>query len=390
MSAASSLPSFPFAREVHLDPPPDYARLRAGAPIARVATHERPGTAWLLTRYQMIKNVLADSRFHLSATAGVVDDPSLPQNPPRHTRLRRLAEKAFTPARAAALKPFLERTAAELIDAMIGRPGPVDLMAALATPLSIAAIAELFGMAPSEVDGLRAAADPLIGFTGGRVDAPASWLNLDAYISGLIETRGRKPGDDLITALIRAHDGAGDRFSQAELVSMGVTIVFLGYPKAAHAIATGVIRLLSWGDLSTMANDPVRVSRAVEEILRLQPGSALEGLPRLSTQDMNLGGVQIPAGATLIVALEAANRDPAVFPDPDRFDPTRVPDAEHLAFGYGVHRCLGEPLARLELEVAFEQLANRVPKLRLAVPAEQIPWRRGSQGEGPARVEVDW
>ncbi|HZM77217.1 MAG TPA: cytochrome P450 [Candidatus Limnocylindrales bacterium] len=381
--------SFPFSRPGNLDPPPEYARLRASAPVTRVAIHGREGTAWLLTGYQMIKDVLADRRFLLPSSSGVVDDPSLPQNPPRHTRLRRLAEKAFTPARAAALRPFLERTAGELIDAMTDRPGPADLMAALAMPLPIAAIAELFGVRPSEVDGLRAAADPLIGFAG-RADEPASWLNLDAYISGLIETRGREPGDDLITALTRVHDGAGDRFTQAELVSMGVTLVFLGYPKVAHTIATGVIRLLSRGDLSGMANDTTRVRRAVEEILRLQPGSSIEGLPRLSTQDMSLAGVDIPAGASLIVSLEAANRDPAVFPDPDRFDPSRGPDAENLAFGYGVHRCLGEPLARLELEVVFEQLAARVPKLRLATPAEQLPWRPVPGGEAPARVEVDW
>src|SRR4029453_1061112 len=122
-------------------------------------------------------------------------------------------------------------------------------------------------------------------------------------------------------------------------------------------------------------------------ILRLQPGLSLEAAPRLSTQDITLGGIPIPAGATLLVPLEAANRDPAVFPDPDRFHPSRAP-AENLTFGYGVHRCLGEPLARLELEVAFEQLANRVPKLRLATPAEQVPWRPIPQGSGPARVEV--
>jgi cytochrome P450 len=377
-----SVPSFPFTRTAHLDPPPEYARLRADAPVAEVAAQGREGTAWLLTGYKMIKKVLADSRFHLPLSPGVVDDPSLPQNPPRHTRLRRLAEKAFTPARAAALRPFLERTAGELIDAMTDRPGPADLMAALAMPLPIAATAELFGVGPSEVDGLRAAADPLIGAAD-----PGSWLNLDAYISGLIEIRGRRPGDDLITALIRVHDGAGDRFTHAEMVSMGVTLIFLGYPKVAHTIATGVIRLLSGGDLSAMANDPPRVRRAVEEILRLQPGCGMESLPRLSTQDLTLGGVEIPVGATIFAPLEAANRDPAVFADPDRFDPSRDSE-ENLSFGYGVHRCLGEPLARLELEVVFEQLANRVPKLRLAAPAEQVPWR--SRPGLPARVEVDW
>jgi cytochrome P450 len=384
----SSVPSFPFARPGHLDPPPDYARLRAGAPAAQVVTHEHLGRALLLTSYDMIKKVLADNRFHLPAASGVVDDPSLPQNPPRHTRLRRLAEKALTPARVAALRPFLERRAGELIDAMTGQPGsrdcPADLMTSLAMPLPLAAIAELFGMRPSEVDGLRAVADPLAGFTGkGRADAPAHWLSLDAYICGLIETRNRRPGDDLITALIRAYDGAGDRFTQAELVSMGVTLVISGYAKVAHTIATGAIRLLNAGDLSTLANDPAAVRRAVEEILRLQPGNGVEGLPRLSTQDVTIGGVEIPAGTLLLVPLEAANRDPRVFPDPDIFDPARVAEAENLAFGYGAHRCLGEALARLELEVVFEQLANRVPKLRLATSADQL-------GEAPARVEVLW
>lgn len=398
----SSLPSFPFARPDNLDPPREYARLRASAPVTKVTTpyHGTPvkwagtvreETAWLLTGYPLIKKVLADSRLSIPVPRGVVDDPSLPQNPPRHTRLRRLAEKAFTRERAAALRPFIERTAGELIEAMTAGPGPADLMAALAMPLPIAAIAELFGVRGSEVDGLRALADALVGYTGpAGTDAPASWLNLNAYLSGLIETRTRRPGEDLITALIRAHDGAGDRFTQAELVGMGVTLVVAGYPKVAHTIAVGAVRLLSAGDLGAIANDPGRVTRAVEEILRLQPESSIEGMPRLSTQDMTLEGAEIPAGSMLIVPLEAANRDPAVFPDPDQFDPERDAGAENLAFGYGVHRCLGEPLARLELQVVFEQLASRVPKLRLATPAGQMPWRTIASGAGPARVEVDW
>lgn len=381
---------FPLARPGHLDPPPDYARLRASGGAIEV-NHEHFGKALLLTTYDMIKKVLADNRFHLPAGNGVVDDPSLPQNPPRHTRLRRLAEKALTPARVGALRPFLERTAGELIDAMTGQPGPADLMTALAMPLPLAALAELFGMRPSEVDGLRAVADPLAGYTAkGRADAPAHWLSLDAYICGLIETRNRKPGDDLITAMVRAHDGAGDRFTQAELVSMGVTLVISGYAKAAHTIATGVIRLLSWGDLSTLAHDPIAVGRAAEEILRLQPGSGVEGLPRFSTQDVTIDGVQIPAGTTVLVPLEAANRDPAVFPEPDTFHPARVAELENLAFGYGAHRCLGEQLARLELEVVLEQLAQRVPKLRLTTPADQLAWRPVPLGHAPARVEVTW
>jgi cytochrome P450 len=369
----SSLPSFPFPRTGHLDPPPDYARLRAGAPVTEVCQNGQAGKAWLLTSYHLIKKVLADNRFHLPVPRSVVDDPSLSQNPPRHTRLRRLTEKAFTPARVAALRPFLEWTAAELIDAMTARPGPADLMTAVAMPLPIAAIAKLFGLRPSEVDGLRAVADPLAGFAGaGRADAPANWLSLNAYICGLIETRNRRPGEDLITALARAHDGAGDRFTQAELVSISVTLVTSGYAKVAHAIATGVIRLLSEGDLSTLAGGPKTVRRTVDEILRLHPGGSAEALPRLSTQDIALAGVDLPAGATLLLPLEAANRDPEVFPDPDTFDPNRAAGAEHLSFGRGEHRCLGEALARIELEVVFEQLAQRVPKLRLAGPAEAL------------------
>jgi cytochrome P450 len=387
----SSVPRFPFPRAGHLDPPPDYARLREDAPVAEVSAHAHGGKAWLLTRYDLVKKVLADNRFHLLVPHSVVDDPSLPQNPPRHTRLRRLAEKAFTPARIAALRPFLEITAGELIDAMTAQPAPADLMTSLAMPLPLAAIAGLFGMRYSEVDGLRAVADPLAGYTGsGRADAPANWLSLNAFICGLIETRNRQPGEDLITAMARAHDGAGDRFTQAELVSMGVTLVISGYAKIANTIATGVIRLLGAGDLSTLAHDRAGVRRAVEEILRMQPGNGIESQPRLATQDVTIGGVELPAGATLLVPVEAANRDPEVFPDPDTFDPARVAQAENLAFGHGEHRCLGEPLARLELEVVVEELANRVPKLRLAAPADQVPWRPVAQGEAPASVEVTW
>lgn len=376
MTTSSLLPVLPFPRPDPMLPASQLARLRAEDPVVRVKTPTgEPG--WLVTRYDDARSVLSDRRFTLAVPGLDTDhqgpNDSLFQDPPGHTRLRRLVSQAFTPRRLAALRPRMERIAAALVDELAAGQAPADLMEAFAFPLPITVIGELLGVPEPERESFRAWSDALLSLPRQESqDAGSAWGSLDLQVTELVTRKRAHPGDDLLSALIAVSDRDDGRLSESELVMMAITLIPAGYLTTATGTGLGVILLASHGQLSLLAEDPTLVGPGVEEVLRYQ--TAAGDVARVASEDLELSGQLIRAGDTVLISITSANRDERRFAEPDRFDITRT-DNQHLTFGHGIHHCLGAALARLELQVAFAALAAGLPTLRLALPQEELAWR---------------
>ncbi|WP_219517572.1 cytochrome P450 [Nonomuraea ceibae] len=384
-------PTLPFERPRPLAPPPEYARLRAEAPVAPVlAPDGRP--AWLVTSYDAAAAVLGDRRFGL-APAGEAQpgNDTLFQDGEAHARLRRLVAKAFAPRTLTALRPRVGKLAGELVAAMTGPRA--DLVEDLATPLSIGVIGELLGVRAAERDRFRALADAAGEadfFFGGEEEVAAAaraWEALGAYAAELVEARRRDPGDDLLSTLVGVRDADDGRLGDAELVAMVTTIVSGGYVSARNAIAVAALRLLAEDRLADAAGPAGAPDAVVDEVLRMQSGLTGEPFPRYAHEDVTLAGTRIAAGDLVLVRLEAAHRDPAHFPDPDRFVPGRR-SSPLLVFGHGAHYCLGAVPARAQVAAALDALARQRPGLRLDGPVEAIEWIETGPDLGPKAVPV--
>jgi cytochrome P450 len=381
------------------DPLEFFARLRASRPVAPVLMPAY-GRAWVVTRYADVRTVLTDPRLAKDVhrwPGGGRSRPSeatgvyahmLHADPPDHTRLRRLVQKAFTPRRAA-LRPRAEEIAAGLLDEMGQAGGGVtDLLGAYARPLPIAVLCELLGIPGAD----RA----WIAVTVAAYDDPAQLqrveLELAAYFTGLIAARRAEPGDDLVSALALARDNAGaggaaDGLTADELLATVFLLVMAGFDTTVNLIASGTLALLTHpGEKARLRQDPSLLPAAVEELLRFT-SPVNHANDRFTTEDVPVGDVVIPAGEWVLPAISSANRDPAKFPGPDRLDLGRDTSG-HVAFGHGVHHCLGAPLARMEAEVALGALLARFPRISLAVPPEELRWRPVSLMNGLESLPV--
>ncbi|GAA1230884.1 cytochrome P450 [Pseudonocardia alaniniphila] len=387
--------TLPFERPGVLEPPPAYAELRRTEPVARVTTPD--GTqAWLVTSYDAVATVLADPRFGVAPLGG--GDPgnhTLFQDGDAHARLRRLVSTVFTPRHVESMRARIEELAADHVAAMAAAGPPADLVDALAAPLSITTIGELLGIPADDRAQLRRWADTVLtvdmSVPTGELDGAAmeqAWESLSGYAAELVATRRSDPGDDLMSALIGVHDAQDGRLSGDELTAMVTTLVSAGYLSACNVMSVAVIHLVGTGRLARLAGAPEQLDATVEEVLRHQSGVTGEVLPRWAHEDVELGETRIAAGDMVLARLEAANRDPDRFPDPDRFVPERP--NPHLAFGRGPHHCLGAALARTEIRAALHALAVRLPGLRLRDRVEDIPWIHGFVDSGPAAVHVTW
>ncbi|HTN86640.1 MAG TPA: cytochrome P450 [Sorangium sp.] len=300
--------------------------------------------------------------------------PALFNNdPPGHTRARALFSRAFTPARVASLEPTIAATAEALVRAMAPGGGPVDLMQALAFPLPLQIIAALVGIPIEDAPLLRACQDERFKLyepgvdTARKVEAARRFVSYERYLADLIERRRAEPADDLITALIRARVDGEAPLSMEEMISHLIVMFFAGYETVASLIGSLVLRLLEAPALwDAIGNDAALLQAAIEETLRIDAPVQME--PRRAKAPAVVGGVEIPAGATAFAFFGAANHDPSVFPDPQRFDVGRPvnPRGRHLGFGWGVHTCIGAPLARIEVRCAVQALRTAFPGLRLA------------------------
>ncbi|WP_199512669.1 cytochrome P450 family protein [Nucisporomicrobium flavum] len=378
------------------DPHATYRRLREEAPACRVTIPDR-GEVWLLTRHADVLAVLRDdtrfsTRAMVSQGAGapvvspgargvmaLFDSFMSSNDPPDHTRLRALVQKAFTPRLVEGMRGFVQDLADRLLDAVHERADAtgdrsMDLIADYAFPLPVTVIMNLLGIPEQDREDLRRWSRALARFDRSPASAEALTGELVPYLDyvrGLLEARRRAPGDDLLSALV-APDRA-DSLSETELVSMTFGLTFAGHETTTHLLGNSVLALLEHpGQLARLRTDRDAMRWAVEEFLRYD--GPIELRRRIALEDVEVGGVQIRRGEVVLVSLAAADRDPAVFDAPDRLDITRE-DTHHVAFGRGVHACLGAPLARLEAEIALSTLLRRMPDLRLAVPRDELQWK---------------
>jgi cytochrome P450 len=381
------------------DPLGFFARLRESRPVAPVRMPAY-GRVWIVTRHEDVRTVLTDPRLAKDVhrwPGGGRSRPSeatgvyahmLHADPPDHTRLRRLVQKVFTPRRVA-LRPRAEEIAASLLDEMAAARGDViDLLDAYARPLPIAVLCELLGIPVAD----RAWIAATVAAYDERAEHQRLERELAAYFTELIAARRAEPGDDLVSALVVARDNAGadgaaDGLTGNELISTVFLLVMAGFDTTVNLIASGTMALLTHpGEKTRLRQDPSLLAAAVEELLRFT-NPVNHANDRFTIEDVPVGDVVIPAGEWVFPAISSANRDPAQFPDPDRLDLGRDTSG-HVAFGHGVHHCLGAPLARMEAEVALGALLARFPRISLAVPPSELRWRPVSLMNGLESLPV--
>jgi pimeloyl-[acyl-carrier protein] synthase len=383
----------PFDPEVVADPYPSYHRLRASDPV-----HRHPLGFYVLTRYDDVAAFLRDprfgksgyealfeSRFGTGAEGAWLASSMLFRDPPDHDRLRALVGKAFTPRMVEGLRPRIRQLVDGLLD-LVAPARTMDVIGDLAYPLPVAVISEMLGVptadAPSVKEwsrdiarALDAIALPVEPDVMARGKAAA--VCMVEYFRDLTAERRRRPGPDLLSALVEAEE-AGDHLSERELLATCVLLYVAGHETTVNLIGNGMFALLRHpAEWRRLQEDPGRVPAAVEELLRYD--GPVQRTGRIARAAVEIGGVEIAAGTLVLGLLGAANRDPAHFPDPDRLDVTRE-EPRHLAFGYAVHYCLGAALARLETQVTLGALLERCPGLTLATEAPV--WRHSTTLRG--------
>ncbi|WP_328557938.1 MULTISPECIES: cytochrome P450 family protein [unclassified Streptomyces] len=379
------------------DPYAVYAQLRQAGPVHRITgTDGLP--AWLVTRYDDVRQALADPRLsldkHNAAPGGyrgmalppALDANLLNMDPPDHTRIRRLVSRAFTPRQIEQLREPIQRTADELLDALAATEC-ADLIASYAAPLPITVICDLLGVAPANRRDFRSWTDALVAPDPTRPSLAKQAIgNLLSFLTQLIADKRTAPADDLLSALIAVRDEE-DRLSEDELMSLAFLILFAGYENTVHLIGNAVLTLLRHPEQQAeLRANPTRLGAVVGELARYD-GPVPLAMRRFPTEDVTISGVTIPAGETVLLSLAAAHRDPHRFTDPDRFDIDRDTTG-HLALGHGIHYCLGAPLARMETEIALSALFDRFPDMALDVPQGELRWRPSMRSRGLLSLPV--
>ncbi|MEV0262299.1 cytochrome P450 [Streptomyces sp. NPDC050617] len=357
---------------------------------------------WLVTGYEEARSLFLDPRL---SSDGVYDrlerlreaadgKPSsfsedlarhlLNTDPPDHTRLRKLVNKAFTPRSIELLRPRIAEIAAELTDAL-DTTGPVDLLRDYAYPLPMIVICELLGIPKDDREMFGAWSNVLVS-TAPPEEIGAASESMGRYLAELLEAKRVSPREDLLSGLVTA-SANGDRLSVPEMIAMSFVLLIGGYETAVNLIASGVLALIRHpGQLAALRSDPALLPGAVEELLRFETPNNLSS-PRYTKEALRVGDVEIPAGQFVMISLLSVNRDGARFPDPDRLDITR-PAGGHLGFGHGVHFCVGAPLGRIEGEIGIGQLLAAFPTIELAVPEAELTWRPSTAMHGLAELPV--
>ena len=376
-----------------------YAEFAAAGPVHRIVLPTGE-PAWLITGYDEVRQALHDPRLvKCAATLASVGRDLLPpevfaaitrhmlnSNPPDHTRLRRLVTGAFTRHRIEQLTPRIQQITDELLDVIAGT-AQVDLIDSFAYPLPLTVICELLGVPVDRRREFRGWSSIVVtGTLVGPDIFVAAATAMVSYLRELIDAKRAAPADDLLSALVAVRDGE-DRLSEDELISMVFLLLVAGHETTVNLIGNGVLALLTHPEqLALLRTEPDRLPAAVEELLRFD-GPLQVATGRWTAEPVEIGGVTIPAGEIVVPGLLAANRDPACTAAPNALDITRT-DNPHLAFGHGIHHCLGAPLARLEGHLALGALLARFPRLRLAVPTEQLVWKPGVLMNGLTALPV--
>jgi cytochrome P450 len=405
---ADAIPDFPFDRPTALEPPPQLAELRERCPVAHVRLPSGD-VATVVTRYDDARAVMADPRFSRdlardgAARLSTTEDGGL-FNRRRtsaagirqgrgHMRWRRLLSGWFTLRKMELWRPRIQAMTDDLLDAMLAKGPPGNLSAGLALPLPVRVICALVGAPAVDQDRFAHWSRVMLTLTRYTQDeVDQAYREFNAYVSDMIDRNRADPGDDLLSELTQITDAEDGRLSREELIATVRALLLAGHETTSNMIAIMTAMLLAdRSRYEDVVDDPDLVPGTVEEVLRLDSTlSVLGGVPRFCTEDVELSEVTVPAGSTVIPHIPAANRDRARFAHPDRFDPRRENSAQHLAFGAGPHYCLGQPLARLELQVVLSTLTRRLPGLRLRDHPDSLRLRTGMISGGLQDVWVTW
>jgi len=383
-----------------LDPPLLYGKARVAQPIFQVTLWD-DRRAWLVTRYDDLRAILVDPRFSgefahpdfpaVTEARIVVDKEErafVGMDNPRHDHFRRMFTREFSTRRMLALRPRISAIAHELIDDLVKLPAPADLVTAIAVRFPSLVMCDLIGSPYADHKFIMTCAAARHGLMQSPLEAEQKARELAAYFRDLIDQKEVSPGDDLVSRII-AEQVLPGHLSRDDFAEIGAMILRAGHDTTTNMIGIGTLLLLEHPEqLSAVRDDPSIAAGAVEELLRFV--SPVQFSPRrVALEDVELRGVTIRKGDGLFALTPSANRDAAVFPEPDRFDVHR--DAsQHVAFGYGIHQCLGQMLARIELQVIFPILFQRLPNLRLAVPTAQIRFKNDMQIYGVHNLPVAW
>jgi cytochrome P450 len=404
MSVAAERPRLPFARPNVLDLAPLYEVLRREAPVTPVTT-PAGDPAWLVTRFEDVRELLSDKRLGRShpepERASRITNAAIAAGPRSnyateeadHKRMRRLLTPAFSAKRMTMLSDYMKGLVDGYLDQLVAEHaasphGVVDLHAGLAIKLPVAVICRLLGVPENDRERFRSLSRRMSTYSADG-DAARAKAEFMRYMTGLVETKRARPGEDVISDLMRAQD-MDEKFDYEDMVELCVTLLFAGHETTVNRIGLGALFLLTRRERwEALTDDPAgRVNAIVEEIMRLgAPGDL--GLVRYAYTDIDVAGVTIRSGDAVILSINSANRDPSVYADAETFDPDRAERA-HLGFGHGHHFCIGASLARTELRVVFAVLARRLPGLRLAKELDELEVRTATLTGGVAELPVTW
>ncbi|MHA6631240.1 cytochrome P450 [Pseudonocardia sichuanensis] len=392
--------NFPIPRQCPFAPPLEYDRLRAAEPVSRVQL-PTGGTAWLVTRYDDVRTVLSSPVFSADGTrpgfpalvpgaAQILQRPPfIRMDPPQHSFYRRMLIQDFTAKRIKTMRPGIQATVDRLLDDLLTRTPPVDLVDAFALPMSSLVICQLLGVPYDDHEFFQERSKITVSGASTAEQFAAALGELRAYMDGLITRKQQGPGDDLMSKLVAEQLEPAGELRRDELLMMCLMLLNAGHETTANMISLGTVALLEHPDqLAALRSDPELLPGAVEELLRYLSIADLV-TTRIAAEDTELSGTPIRVGEGVIALLAAADWDPAVFPEPERFD-VRRGSRHHVGFGYGVHQCLGQNLARLELEIAFSSLFARIPTLQVAAPVDELPYKHGGIVYGVHELPVTW
>jgi cytochrome P450 len=379
-----------------LDPPPEYARLRQEAPVARAWMWEGRATPWLITRWEDARTILASRGVSSQGPRpGFLTEETPPMPPgyffahddPVHDKFRRALTREFLVKRIEALREPTKRIFDQLLDKMIEGGSPADFVEAVALPLPSLVICAMLGVPYADHGFFQSRSKTLMDGEASGEAKTAAHVELGDYLQRLVETKRREPGDDLVSRL-GEHVNAGT-FSVRDAADVGAFLLFAGHETTANMISLGVLALVEHPDqLPRLYAGPAELANAVEELLRWVT-IAHTGLTRTALEDITIGDVTIPAGEPIIILLNSANRDDDIFDGADTLDLARGNARRHVAFGYGIHQCLGQPLARMELQVVLPTVFRRLSNLRIE-PGREVTFKDTSAAYGADCMPVIW
>jgi cytochrome P450 len=395
--------TFPLVRTCPFAPPPAYEKLREAGPVQRVKLQSGQ-EAWALTRLEDVRQMLTDPRFssdRFNPGFPVLLKSGRPQrrsnftaslinmDPPEHGAARREVVGEFTVKRMKALQPRIQQIVDDHVDAILAGPKPADLVSALSLPVPSLVICELLGVPYEEHDFFQVRSSTLLNREVDQETRMQAVDELQRYLDQLVTTKEAEPTDDLLgRQILKQREEHGD-VAHDELVSLAFLLLIAGHETTANMISLGTVALLENPDqLALIKNDPGKTLDAVEELLRYFTIAEF-ATSRVATEDVEIGGQLIREGEGVLGLSYSGNRDEAAFDNPDELDLERGA-RHHVAFGFGPHQCLGQNLARMELQIVFDTLFRRIPELKLATPADQLPFKHDSSIFGLYCLPVTW